>query len=351
MEQARRLGDRPLEARLLNNLGIYTKAPEETYQLIQRYLAIGEEIGDLRAQRTAHANLAELLLRFGRYDEAQEHAERTIALSDSLNDPHSRAEAIIQRGRAWQARGAYGPARADITRGLGLLQTLGARLSIMWGLLELSRLMLEEGQPRPALANIEQSYQLWLGLNKPYGNRFASLFHAMQAQAQLGLRRNSHARSLVHAALAALDDASAPELAGWVDTSIEVLARCYRVLAKVGPDNEATALLERAHAQLEIVAARCGPTLRQSYLENLAECRVIRAAWATHEQGRDKTANAAAGKSIKVSLRQEQIIVLLDDAQKRGDTLNEEDLARQFGVDKRTIQRDLAQLHKQGRLP
>ena len=351
LEQARRLGERPLEARILNNLGLFTQAPEETHQLIQRFLDVGEAIGDLRAQRTGHANLAELLLRFGRYDEAQEHAEQTIALSESLNDPHSRAEAIIQRGRAWQARGEYGQARADITLGLGLLQGLGAQLSVMWGLLELSRLMLDEAQWPAVRANVEKSYQIWQALNEPYGPRFASLFHAMQAQAQLGLRRGGQARSLVHAALAALEDASAPELVGWVDTSVEVLARCYRVLAVTGPADEATALLERAHARLELVADRCGPILRQSYLENVTECRTIRAAWAEHAAPDDKTADRPTNSMNKGAFRREQILLLLQDAQKRGETLDEATLARLMGVNKRTIQRDLAWLRDAGRLP
>lgn len=351
LEQARRLGERASEARILNNLGIYTQTPEETDQLIRRYLTIGEEIGDLRAQRTAHSNLAELLLRFGRADEAQQHAEQTIALGESLNDPQSRAEGIIQRGRAWQARGEFGRARADITLGLGILQNLGARLSVMWGLLELSRLMLEELQWESVPANVEKSYQLWLGLNQPYGSQFASLFHAMQAQAQLGLRRNGQARALVREALAALDDSTANEMVGWVDTSVEVLARCYRVLAITGPSEDAAALLERAHARLEVVAERCGPNLRQSYLENVPECRTIRAAWAKHDLVRDKTANGAPRSDNKVSFRQQQILLLIEDAQKRGETLSEAAIAHMLGMSKRTIQRDLEQLKAEGRLP
>jgi DNA-binding SARP family transcriptional activator/predicted ATPase len=351
LEQARRLGERPLEARILNNLGLFTQAPEETYQLIQRYLDVGEAIGDLRAQRTGHANLAELLLRFGRYDEAQAHAEQTIALSESLNDPHSRAEAIIQRGRAWQAQGEYGQARADITLGLGLLQGVGAQLSVMWGLLELSRLMLDEAQWSAVPANVEKSYQIWQTLNEPYGHRFASLFHAIQAQAQLGLRRGGQARSLVHVALAALEDPTAPELVGWVDTSVEVLARCYKVLAVTGPPDEARALLEHAHARLEVVAARCGPLLRQSYLENVPECRTIRAAWTEHAVPDDKTAGHSANGMSKGAFRRKQILLLIQDAQNRGETCDEAMLARQLGVHARTIQRDLAALRDTGRLP
>ena len=348
LDQARRLGDRPLEARILNNLGLFTKVPQETYELIQRYLAIGEEIGDLRAQRTGHANLAELTLRFGRYDEALEHAQRTIMFSESLNDAPSRAEAIVARGRAWQARGEYGQARADITLGLGHLQTQGVQISVMWGLIELGRLMLEEGQWQSVSANVDKSYQLWRTLKEPYGPRFASLFHALQAQAQLGMRREGRARNLVHQALAVLDDAQAPELAGWVDTSVEVLARGYRVLAKTGPQAEAVALLERAHQRLEIVADRCGTLLRQSYLENVPECRTIRAAWAQYELARDKSADPPRGD--KGSVRRAQLLQALRDAEQHGKTLGKDILARMFGVDERTILRDLERLRKEGLL-
>ncbi len=349
--QAHRLEDRPLEARILNNLGIYTSNPEETHQLLTRYLAIGEEIGDLRDQRTGHVNLAELLLRFGRYDEGLDHAEQAITLCESLNDPHSRAEAIIQRGRAWQGKREYGRARADITLGLGIVQSLGAQLNVVWGLLELSRLMLDEGEWRAVAANVEKSYQMWLVLNKPYGNRFASLFHSMQAQAQLGLRHAAQARTCVQAALAALDDETAPELVGWMDTSVEVLARCYTVLATIGPDETALDLLERAHARLDVVADRCGPTLRQSYLENVTECLTIRAAWDSHRTAPDKNANTGPRKGKKTSFRQQKLIVLLQDAQKRGEPMDKKALAQQVGTSERTIDRDLIELRAHGLLP
>jgi hypothetical protein len=123
------------------------------------------------------------------------------------------------------------------------------------------------------------------------------------------------------------------------------------VLAVTGPPDEARALLEHAHARLEVVAARCGPLLRQSYLENVPECRTIRAAWTEHAVPDDKTAGHSANGMSKGAFRRKQILLLIQDAQNRGETCDEAMLARQLGVHARTIQRDLAALRDTGRLP
>ena len=152
---------------------------------------------------------------------------------------------------------------------------------------------------------------------------------------------------MVQEALAALAASGSAERVGWIDPSVEVLARCYSVLVVTGPERDAIAVLEQAHTRLEAVAMRCGPTLRHSYLEFVPECRLIRAAWAAHQAQLDGHGAAFAKKAAQ---RREQIVLLLADAQARGETLDDHALARILKFSLRQIQRDLAHLRASGRL-
>jgi hypothetical protein len=157
----------------------------------------------------------------------------------------------------------------------------------------------------------------------------------------------------VQAARAALAAAAAHGDSSWTDPAVEVLAHCWEVLSAVDEPAEAAAVLAEGRRHLEAIAAGCGPALRATYLENVRECRVLRAAAHPHAPFLDGAGPLPAPEEPvgrKVAARQAELLVLAADAARRGDALDEEALARNFGVSLRTIQRDLAALRRAGRI-
>ena len=103
------------------------------------------------------------------------------------------------------------------------------------------------------------------------------------------------------------------------------------------------------------IADQCGPELRAAYLQNVRECRLLRAAWQRRRvdspiagQAADKSNDG--GNERKVKERRAEILLITADVARRGDTVDESGLARSFGVSLRTIQRDMAALRRAGRL-
>jgi tetratricopeptide (TPR) repeat protein len=89
LEMARRLGDRSLEARLLNSLAITLRVLGEITEgrrLLERSAQIAKEIGDLKRESTALSNLAVLLLDAGNWPEALSAAREAVSASSALDD-------------------------------------------------------------------------------------------------------------------------------------------------------------------------------------------------------------------------------------------------------------------------
>ena len=345
-----------LEARLLNNLGLCVSAPATSYELFTRFLALADETGSLPLQETAHQNLAELLARFGRYAEAQDHLAQALALARTAGSRHDIAMLLGTRGQIQAVLGDPGAARADLEEAVRTLEDLGARFSIMQALLWLADHLLDQGNFDAGLATLERSHVLWQRLGQPAGGQYAPVFPAQMARAYLGVRRAGAARRAAQDALAALD-AGPPGQLTWAEPSVEVLAHCYTVLAAPGPSPEADAVLERGYTRMMATADQCGDFLRPSYIEGVRECRVLRAAWEARAAVPDgvpfvpgDTDAASPEVERKVAGRRAELLIMLHDAAERGAALDDAALARSFGVSLRTIQRDLAALRRAGRL-
>ncbi len=342
-----------LEARILNNLAIFVSTPQAAYDLFRRFGNIAEQTGSLVQQETAHQNLAELLCRFGAYDAAQLHLTHALELATLAQSDQDIGMLLMTRGQLQAALGASGPARADLTEALRLLEAAGARFMTMLALLALGDYLLDQGLYEAGRDTLLRGHVLWQELGEPDSAQYSALFAIHLARAHLGLRRAGTARRAVAAALAALPAVDAADQS-WTDPTVEVLTHSWVVLTALGQAVEAAAVLERGYARLLAVAAGCGPELRAAYLEGVRESRQLRAAWESHAATAGAVlspAGGSAGEKLerKVAGRRAELRVLYRDAAQRGDTLDEADLARSFGVSLRTLQRDLAALRQAAR--
>jgi predicted ATPase/DNA-binding SARP family transcriptional activator len=340
-----------LEARVLNNLSLFLSAPQQSYDLFQRFLAIAEETGSLPLQETAHQNLGEFLCRFGALTQARPHLERARELATAAGNQHDVATLLMTRGQLRAALGEHGAALADLREALATLERLEARLGVAQAQLALGDYLLDQGSFEAGLGYIERSYALWGELGQPYGARQGALYQAQLGRAYMGLRRAGAARKAVASALASLSE---PVIGGaWSDPIVEALAHCYSVLAAAGRAEEADAALRQGYERMMDLAGQCGPELRAAYLQNVRECRLLRAAWQRRPGGRPAVAANGTddlGAERKVNERRAEILLIAADVARRGDAVDEAGLARSFGVSLRTIQRDMAALRRAGRL-
>jgi len=336
-----------LETRILNNLAIFVGTPQAAYDLFRRFGNIAAQTGSLVQQETAHQNLAELLCRFGAYDAAQPHLTRALELATLAQSDQDIGMLLMTRGQLQAALGAAGPARADLTEALRILEAAGARFMTMLALLTLGDYLLDQGSYAAGYDTLTRGYALWQALGAPDSAQYAALFAVHLARAHLGLRRTATARRAVAAALAALAPAPSADQS-WTNPRVEVLAHCWAVLTALGQPAAAAAVLARGHARMEAVAADCGPELRTAYLEGVRECRLLRAAWSAQSADGSGTPPAAPAAAIggKVATRRAELRVRYRDAAAHGVTLDEAALARSFGVSLRTLQRNLAALRQ-----
>lgn len=90
LEMARRLGDRELEARESNSLGVARREAGDTAgarKLIEHSIAVSRQIGDPEREATALSNMVMILLDSGDYAAAVDAARRAVAADVALNDP------------------------------------------------------------------------------------------------------------------------------------------------------------------------------------------------------------------------------------------------------------------------
>ncbi|HMA32958.1 MAG TPA: AAA family ATPase, partial [Chloroflexia bacterium] len=337
-----------VEARVLNNLGIFVSTPAAAYQLFTQFFAIVQQTGSLALQETAHQNLAEICYRFGRYADAQNHLDQAYELATQAQNQHDLGMVLITRGQVRAALGDPAAAQADLQAAVAMLDALGARYVSMIALLALGDFLLDQGLFAAGLGAVDRSYALWQQLDRPDGPPAAALYDAQKARGHAGLRRAGTARRAVAAARQTLAAAGAPGPQSWTDPSVEVCAHCYSVLTALGRTAEASVVLHEGVARMHALADAAGEGLRTPYLENVRECRMLRGAWEARAGDpaslRPEPADAAPQVERKVATRRAEIALMLRDAAQTGRALDEADLARSLGVSLRTIQRDLAAL-------
>lgn len=160
---ARHLGDRPVEARLLQTLAraqSETGAHADSLRHYRAALDILQEFGDLPGQANALNGLGGVLLRSGAHREARETAEHALDLYTSLGDEAGQASTHGLLGRVGQAAGR----RTDAVRHHRQAQRWYLECGNLYGLAHtadcLADLELAAGDARSAAAHLRTAAEL-----------------------------------------------------------------------------------------------------------------------------------------------------------------------------------------------
>ncbi|MFD7500635.1 tetratricopeptide repeat protein [Streptomyces sp. NPDC059850] len=189
LRAARRSGDRAMEARLLEALGLGSRManrPTASREFLDAALALRRELGDRRGEAAALNALGLLALRARHLDTADGHFLQAVALSRDLSD--SRME-IVARSNLATSRlqaGRLDEAEHDARRALDFHREAGNKRSIGNALRILSAVHLDRGEPQEALRAADEAVDIALELRN---TTLEAYWLLTQADALRGLRR------------------------------------------------------------------------------------------------------------------------------------------------------------------
>jgi predicted ATPase/DNA-binding SARP family transcriptional activator len=353
-------------SRILTALG--DLAPARDY-LVQA-LNITEAMGDRYREAYYRLELGNHSHRLGDYLVARDLLEQAKAIFLQIDETRGHGYALVDLGLTYHALGDDHRALDCCTRGRDLLHTVGDR----WGeagCLQYLGLMMEE---RGDLESAADVYTQASVMNQEIAQPARAL------ENRLGLARVALARGRIAEALEPMED-----MVAWInaegiqslDFSFVGYMTIYKVLVAAGDTDRARGFLTEAHhALMERANKLEAPSIRDQFLKNVAVHREIVAAYRelqTTSQGRCTVtlprADAPLGRPLredeyfsvtwtvnapgdeafsgKVACRRHQILRLLREAQAQGAAPTHSHLAEALGVSRRTIERDMAALHRE----
>lgn len=290
LDSARAHGLRLNEAILLNVLGNVAASRDETVQALQldeQKLLIDRELGNLRNEAFTTGNLGASWLTLGELAEARRHLDESLRLSRAVGDRGQESAALTNLSRLALCtdNAALGLAHARAALDVAI-----AVQDRYWrGIAQycLGNAELALGKHAAATAAFEQAQLLAAGIDSVM--RFDAI--AGRARAAQAAGDAAGAWLLVQPLLAHLDEGGT-----WDGTEAprQIQLTCYELLADAR-DPRAPALLDRAHAELQALAATLGDSrLRQGLVDNIPEHRRLAATWAALRAGPASRAGSAA---------------------------------------------------------
>jgi len=130
LDLARKAGDRKTEAACMSNLGLALTdlgRYEEALEWQERTVAASRELEYARGEAIAHGNLSTLLVNLGRYDEARPHMEKHLALAREVGYRQGEAIAHGNIGFFHLQRGRFEEALPHLRAHLELAGSIGYR--------------------------------------------------------------------------------------------------------------------------------------------------------------------------------------------------------------------------------
>ncbi len=170
LASARELGDRPGEARILNNLGMVLGQlhVHEAIGYFDQALAIYRDIGDRRDQALAANNQAFCYLALGRYDEAVTALLRALQLQREAGRRYGEGVALCNLVEAYVELGRYNEAIAISQEALAVIREVGSVRDEGYALYNLGRAHLELGRSAQAADLFQQA----LAIHRAAGDRY-----------------------------------------------------------------------------------------------------------------------------------------------------------------------------------
>jgi predicted ATPase/DNA-binding SARP family transcriptional activator len=374
LQIARDVGDRWEEGLLLNNLGICWLEQGEYGRALPCYeqaLHIRQDVGDRHGVATTLGNLGEIYRLQGAYDRAQVYYEQSLTASQEISYRVGVCWARIYQSLLHHHQEDNQSAVRWAQEALDLATTIENQHLQARALINLGHAQVALGNLEEAVASYEQAYLLHLDA----GEQGQSL-DALAGLARAALRQGQIQKAHDHAE-GILDFLGHPILQA-AKEPLRTYLTCYQVLL-AAKDPRAEKVLRDAHCSLQQQAARIpDPTLRRSFLENIAaHCEIAAAYEALQQQPQAESLqvrlsriDAPTGRPLgdnemiavtwtltapgddqipgKAARRQHRLWRLLQEAAAQRAAPTVEDLAAALHVDARTIKRDLAALRAAG---
>ncbi len=280
--------------------------------LAQGGLLAARQHGLRRIEGLCLADIAGYLLNQGQIRASMEMMSEVLLINRELGDRVNEAINVGNRGFGWLGYGALAEARSDIEAALAMSRAVGDRMSEGSHLINLSRLMLMQGNEPLALAHARAGLDIAIAAESADWQAIGWIY---LGNAELALGRNDDARrAFLRAESLAQAIGSAwrlDALAGQVRVALDagVLApavpqletllaqmhspqglegvdlprlidwTCYKALTSMG-DTRVAELLRRAHSALQGHANHIPDAeLRHSFLTNIPENRALVTAW------------------------------------------------------------------------
>ena len=161
LEIAREVGDRQLQAYMLNNLGLTAREAERDLasarSLFEQSLAIHRELGNKYYTVIVLCNLGGIDQLEGDFASARARHEEAMAIARELGDKTSIAHSLQWLGQLAYLEGDYPLARSLLEQGIAMRREMGDKWSIPWSLINLGYTTLREGDYDGAAAIFRQS--------------------------------------------------------------------------------------------------------------------------------------------------------------------------------------------------
>jgi DNA-binding SARP family transcriptional activator len=127
LDSARALGDLGAQAWMLNNLGMAygDQHRPECVEFLEQALKLYRAAGDLRGQARVEYNVANAWFDLGRYAEALEAAQRSVAIQRQIGNRYVEGLALETMGCAYRELGQFGDAVAHFRQALAIFRDLG----------------------------------------------------------------------------------------------------------------------------------------------------------------------------------------------------------------------------------
>jgi DNA-binding SARP family transcriptional activator/Tfp pilus assembly protein PilF len=174
LESARRAGNRPGEAWVLNNLGEALGFTRETEGIahLEQALMIRREIGDHKGEAQTANNLADAYVILGRKDQALDLLRRALELNRETGNPYGEGVALNNLGEAFLDLGRTEEAIDCFHRAHSTFAEIKVPHGVGYALHNVGRCYLSLGRDAEALEHLQQA----LAVHRATGDRHREAF-------------------------------------------------------------------------------------------------------------------------------------------------------------------------------
>jgi tetratricopeptide (TPR) repeat protein len=133
LKKAEKIGDKDIQARSLNNIGILCEENADHDKALDYYdrsLKIVEELGDKKGISLTLCNIGNVYLEKGDYDTASDYFERSLKIDEEIGYQRGMGFSLAGRGSMYYNKGDYEKALDYYERALKIYEELGHKKDI-----------------------------------------------------------------------------------------------------------------------------------------------------------------------------------------------------------------------------